>query len=815
MLSTHTKSLGIFVLAGLVAACSPKLNLPPNQYLLHSQTIKGNKSISIDELSPLFQQKVNRKFLGISSNPYLWAYKFGERRFDKQAVENEIEQSRQRWDEKINLEEKPSRRKKLENKKQRKLEKLQNRLEKGNFIMQRFGEAPVIYDSTLAQQTANQIQLYYRNKGFLHDSVTFQVKIKDTLQKIQVTYQVTETERYLIKNLHFIVETPHIDSLLQAEKENSFIKENSFYDKDLLNKERERIDKLLRNKGYFAFNREFITFLVNDTIASAEENKKYVGIEITIQNPSETQPHQRYQLNEIYFITDANFRGKAKRDTILFRNIHYLAYKNNYSLKVLSSKVLLKPKDFYALDKVQNTQRRLGGLDIFKFANIIFDTVGTQLNARILASPLERFQSNEEVGGTVSQGLPGPYVGLTFKFRNPFRDLGIFEFNVRAAVEGQTGFIENRIYASTEISVNSSLIFPKILFPTPIRFKFDGYNPNTRLVGGYNFTDRLDFKRRSLRASMIYSWNTSPKRRFTVSLVDVNYVTSINTDGFEKYLTALQRNGNQLIQSFLPGFVSNIGITYTYNDLVPNLNETARYWRIYAENGGAFINLLPPILSETDKLLNSGLQLYRYYRVGIDVRYYRPVGKKSYLVYRVNAGMAGAYGNTPSLPYEKFFFSGGSNSIRAWAPRRLGPGSALPIPDSVGNTESNRYRFEEQGNILLEFNVEYRFPVVKYINMALFSDAGNIWTFKDLPNRIGSSFNFNRFYKEIAWGAGLGIRLDLSFLIIRADVATKIYEPTRPEGSRWVARNLTLSKLSPFKRDNQLTLLNVGIGYPF
>ncbi len=158
--------------------------------------------------------------------------------------------------------------------------------------------------------------------------------------------------------------------------------------------------------------------------------------------------------------------------------------------------------------------------------------------------------------------------------------------------------------------------------------------------------------------------------------------------------------------------------------------------------------------------MRNGLQFYRFLRFNSDFRYYIPQGKHSTWAFRVNVGIAHAYGPSKSLPYEKFFFAGGSNSVRAWAPRRLGLGGSR---DSIRTDGVYDYSYEQPGDILLEASAEYRRDIISFLEGAVFIDAGNTWLTRADSNNVNGDFKFNRFYKEIAVGGGVGLRFDFSF----------------------------------------------------
>ncbi len=800
-----------------LSGCFSKSNLGKNQYLLYSQKLKGNKQVSSDNLMALYQQKPNRRILGLRFAPYLWIYNIGKKFYSKDKIQRQIEKTTQKYDKKIAASEgKDKKVFKLKRKKEESIESLNKKLEQGNYLMRVVGEPPAIYDSTLARKTANQMEAYLYSKGYFHGKATYQANVDTARKTVAITYLVTEKEPYKIRQTSHLTNDPRIDSLLKRNKDESLIVSGVNYDEDKIKAERERIDKLLKDNGYFDFSRQYIDFDINDTLQDTIITKKdtvvnnnIIDVRTVINEPANRDRHKVFVIDQINFVIDAGIqRPNAKRDTTLFNGVKYSYYEDKYFKKVLDSKLLFHKGDKYSQTNTIGTQRLLGNLNIFKFANINFDTTGNHFVANVFTSPLEKYQITDEAGFTVLQGLPGPFANVTFRVRNFFNGLEIFETSLRAGIEGQTGFANTSgVYASKELGINSSVIFPQILFPGNVRYKFNPYNPRTRVGLGYNLTDRPEYRRSSLKGSMTYTWQKTPIKSYNLSLIDVNYIFSNIKDTiyFKPYLDQQAAQGNPLFQSFNNSFVSSINGFYLYNDNVIGQNKQARYFRLFLETGGTTLNLFPR--ADVEKLeKNINMRYFSFFKINPDFRYYLPTSKRSTLAFRINAGVAIPYGHSETLPYEKFFFAGGSNSLRAWQPRRLGPGK-----DTL-NRISN-YLYEQPGNIILEANAEYRFKMVSFINGALFIDAGNVWTLNNKAKPDGQ-FKFNTFFQQIAVGTGAGLRFDFSFLILRLDVGIKVYDPSRDPGERFVAKKFSWG--NAFHLDNPYrALLNLGIGYPF
>jgi outer membrane protein assembly factor BamA len=692
----------------------------------------------------------------------------------------------------------------------------------------RVGEPPVIFDSLLTKQTADQMRYYLNSKGYFDAETSYSFKLNDKRRIAQVTYQITEKEANRIKDTLLAVDNRHIDSLLRANKRFSLVKPGDIYDEDVLNKERERIDRLLKNNGYFNFNRQFVEYRVytdstfkEKTVERPVETDNLVDIETIINKPANMARHPLYRVEDVYFTIDANVLNarQNRRDTATYQGLKYVAYNTNaFSKKVLDTKLMIRPGDLYSFQNTLETQRLLTSLDIFKFANIYYDTTGNKFTARISASPLEKYTVSDEWGVTVTQQLPGPFVNLSFKMRNVFGGLEVFEASLRAAIEGQSGFADvGQVYASQEFNANASLLFPQILFPGPLKYKFNRLSPRTRLLGGLNFTNRPEYRRLTFRGALNYNFQKDLKHTFIIAPVDVNLVnTPYLSTGFQETLNRLRGEGSNLFRSFQRTFFSSINATYTYNDNPTGLIKEARYHRLYVESGGTTLNLANLISPNFKNDSIEGIQLSRFFKLSHDFRYYLPAGRKSNWAFRLNVGIASPYGESTVMPYERYFFVGGSNSIRAWPSRRLGPGADPDLLDTLRNDGtidySRNYSNEQPGDIMLEASVEYRFDIISFLEGAVFIDAGNVWVWRSQFNLPEGVFRFNQFYKQIAVGPGIGLRMDFSFLILRLDMGIKGYDPGKPVGQRWMINQI--NSRWPFVAKQQ-AVFNLGIGYPF
>ncbi len=704
----------------------------------------------------------------------------------------------------------------LGNRKIRKLARLDRQLTEGNFFM-RTGTPLAIYDSVKIEESRLNIKSYLNRKGFFDAEVT--INVRERRKKVYQDFIVHEGERRFIDSLSYRTGDSLITHLLVENEAQSFLKEGDYYDRDNLTAERDRLTLLLKNSGYFAFNEGFVEFEVNFAPGNSD-----LIITVIINKPADKPFHTKYTLDSLIFNTTG---PDAVMREVDLQGIHYMFGNTRYSERVLDTRLIARPLETYSYQRIVDTQRQLLSMDVFKFVNINFDTtmMAGKFIANVYTSPLQKFQLTQELGVNVTDGFPGPFYNIALRNRNTFNGLEIFQLNGFAGIEGISAAADDEDpYRSFQYGINSSLTFPRFLTPFNSRnLNLKTFNPRTVLSVGFALTDRPEYRRGTLNTTFGYLWqNLTGTKNYTLNVLDANLIDSNITDqAFEDQLDELAAQGNTLKLAFNRSFVSSSSINAVYNENYSNPNSPSSFLRWFAEAGGTTNDLW----RNTEDTDNTDLEFYQFVKFQVDYRRYWPLKGNNSLVFRVNAGVANPYGDNNALPYEKFFFSGGSSSNRAWNPRRLGPGSSTPflldengdnVLDGNGNPipDRNNYQFEQPGEILLETSLEYRTKIGGFLDWAFFVDAGNIWRIDETTTsntggtvRIseGGDFKVNRFHKEIAVGAGMGMRLDFSFLVFRLDLGHKIRDPRFDIGSRWQR---------PFKRAGQ-TVWNIAVGYPF
>jgi len=675
--------------------------------------------------------------------------------------------------------------------------------------VQFFKRAPILLDSTEVKNILTNLHAYYRKQGFLHAKIAYH--IVDLEAKKLVNFQIEEgVQSVFTTNDSLIIDNPQLAISSKLFLKNfSVIKKGSPLSIELLNQQKNLISNYFRNQGYFYFTPEVVGIHIND-LADTTFN----------------------QINLIYKIPSLNYVNiESRRYDRIFRfgqlkldetTLNQTDDSNAWIKKSINSNQIrriinFKEGDVYSLEKVNQSLLNIYATDQFKTVNLTFDTSATKVYPKIELVKNNKYTFSSELGGSVFRGIPGPFLTNSFKIRQVFSYLDYLDFTGRIGFEAQTGFINTETTRKNlELNLSTTLNLPSLFIPRSLdAWKKSLTASQTQIGLGYDYIDRPEYNRTNFKLFQRYNWRKSSTKYFQLSLVDLNllntyYPLSSTSSAFIAYLEELRLKGNNLYRSFNPSFVSSINFQYNYRSFLPsNTLKTGESFLVNLESGGTSLNFLgSKKLSFIESIFGSNqeIQFYRYLRMNVDYRKYILVGKrlKSQLAFKLNTGVAYAYGseNNYQLPYEKNFFIGGPSSIRAWKPRRLGPGGY--------NTTNNL--IEQPGSMIFESSVEYRFPIVQFlgkINGALFIDAGNIWNIDHGQSNTVGNFNANNLLNEIAVGTGFGVRWDFDFFLLRLDLASKVINPANATNEKWV-----LPKTTWGSGENPIEF-NIGIGYPF
>lgn len=672
-----------------------------------------------------------------------------------------------------------------------------------------FGQEPVYLDSNLIYESSKQMFDFLSNKGYFRPLVNYRVYYKKKMST--VWYMITPGERMMIDEYNCFIPDRRIDSLVNHYHSYSLIPKGVFYDSDYLIYERERIARILNDNGFYKFSKYYIFYDVDTSMLT----EKKVNINLQLRNLNDTSVHKVYFFDEIYFKPFHNVLDTSKVDTILYKGSKFIG--NQFYIKpdMIIDRLEFNKGDPFSLTKVKNTINNYNELDIYKFIDIDFkDKSNPSLDTAyvdcvVKLTPMKRqeysieFEANttEETKAITSEnnryfGVAG---SLSLKNRNIFNRAVLWTIRFGGNVDVQSSAFkgeEGKNSYQTELS--TALYFPKAIFFESWAQKSNLVSAKTALSLSQIMENNVDFSRNAMNLSYLYSFNNSKIQHFFTP-VELSRVRTEVKDSVYKILIAndillASAFETHIITGFKYGFVFKSQKEQSLNNLRVKLN--------LIESAGN-IPRIANVLKEGNKLISDttvyqifGVSFYQFFKTDADISFTRKISEWSNIAGHFFAGIGVPYGNTTVLPFEKRYFIGGANSLRAWPLRGLGPGYYHDTSD---------IRFERTGEIKLETSVEYRFDIISILKGAIFIDAGNIWTLNDETERSGGQFKFNDFYRSTALGTGLGLRFDLSYFILRTDFGIPLYDPQKTPDYRWTIKFLRLSDIQ----------FNFGIGYPF
>ncbi|NDW12925.1 hypothetical protein D0T50_08465 [Bacteroides sp. 214] len=767
------KSIQFFILLVFIAilsSCTATKYVPEGKYLLDEVKIQtDNKDVKPSSLEPYIRQNANTKWFSLVKTQ-LYIYNLSGRDSTK-------------W---------------------------------RNKVLRRLGDEPVIYDEYSNERTREEMTKALQNMGYMGASVKSIPKINK--KKLKMTYQVTTGNPYVVNSLRYDIPDDGILYFMNKDSARTLLHEGMLFDVNVLDAERQRITNLLRQNGYYKFNKEYITFDA-DTIRNTfkVDLTMHLALYRAVSGDS-AKEHQQYTINDISFITEYDMmRTSALSSIEINDSIHYkgfpIYFKDKLYLrpKVLVDNLNLQRGSLYDESDVQRTYNNFGRLSALKYSNIRF--VETQiadssmLNAYVLLTKSKHQSVTFEIEGTNSAGDLGAAASVAYQHRNFFHGSESFMFKVRGAYEAISGLTGNyRSDNYTELGAETSVNFPRFLFP----FLSSGFKKSIRATTEfglhYNYQLRPEFSRTVAAASWGYRWTQKQRIQHRIDLLDISYLYMpwIDPTFEQKYLN--DEKNYILEYNYKNRLIVRSGYVYNYNSVNPNLmNQTfktnSHSIRLGVESAGGLLYLFSKAagLSKNGEgeysILN--IPFAQYVKFDFDFAKNIVIDQRNSLAYHIGAGIAVPYGNASVIPFEKQYFSGGANSVRGWSVRSLGPGS-FPGDGNFLN---------QSGDIKLDMNIEYRSKLFWILQGAFFIDAGNIWTIKEYEEQPGGKFQFDKFYKQIAVSYGLGFRFDLDFFVLRFDGGMKAINPEYEKGKR------RYPIISPrLKRD---FAFHFAVGYPF
>lgn len=708
------------------------------------------------------------------------------------------------------------------------------------------GEPPAILDSNLVENSRLQIEKFLRNKGYLKVSVNSDIKAQD--KKAYLTFTAKQGPMFRIRNIQDSIADPKVQALYRVNRRRfSHVQPGGRYDTDSLAYDRDEFYQVMKRNGYYDFYRQYINYNYDTTF-----NNSVVDLKLTIDNPEGKKEHPIYKINNtLVTISTSGGRTNGKADTLkVDSQLTFVDYSGRFKPTAVSRYIFQHRDDIYNIDQQTLTTSRLSELNVFRnVPNPIYkklpDSTDRRLNSRIDIIPLKRMSdrveaeylhSGPELFNFFGGGGYGFNLGNTFTNRNLLKQAEILQFKLnwsvlfadQASVLG--GGIQNQ-----DFKAGVNLIYPRIIVPfdVPVLGKYGV--PHTTFSSNFQlFYQRGLVKRRSFINSLTYDWMETSRKQHSLTPISLEF-TSGTIDPIAQ---------QQLLQQNRYSYVYLIGRTvftastqYTFQLNANKLNSLANfvYFRGSLDLGGNTLGLISKVFNTKKDSLGQrtlfGHTFAQYAKTDIDLRFYKSLGgNERQLIFRINPGIGVPYGNSNLLIFERNFYAGGANDIRAWLPRTLGPGQ-FNRASYANDTIRDRLKYLDQfGEIKIIGNLEYRYKIAENffgtkLKGAFFTDFGNVWRLRNTDENPEGQFKFGKLWQSTAVGIGAGLRFDLTFFVFRFDAAFKFKDPQFSGGDQYVLLNhfgelfkkgdFKNSYLQSNKEDYRFMQLNFGIGLPF
>ena len=688
-----------------------------------------------------------------------------------------------------------------------------------NRWIQRVGTPPVIYDAALTEASAEQLKTALSNRGYMNNVVTYHVQTDSIKRKARVDYDITLGEPYYIRSIAYEIPDDDMRDIILGDSADFVVHQGDLLNFNNLDQWRQDITENLRNHGYYAFNKEYITFIA-DTAADSHA----VDLTLNSREPYRNERMPYYTEHEPFYVRNVTYvtrfdpvamrDGYWGEDTVVLASGVKVYEDSTHYLRpqVIDECNYIEPGSLYNADALNRTYRALGRLNVIKQINIDIRPVGEvdgvlMLDAYVLLQSDRAQTISVSLEGTNSEGDLGFGVGLDYQHRNIFRGAEVLSGKFKLTYESLSGNLSGLINNNySEYSTEWGITFPKFMAPFLKRSFKHKIQASTAFTLNFDYQARPEYTRVIAGGGWRYQWSERSRRlSHTLTLLDLSVISvpKFNEEFFDRITNPLLR------YSYQDHLIMRMGYNfYRTNKAEMNVQQMGLFQRdvftirANAETAGNLLYGLSHLTRQQADSTGSykalGIRYSQYVKADADYSITHYFDRRQSLAFHVGAGVAIPYGNSDVLPFEKRFYSGGANSVRGWGVRTLGPGSY--------NSNNSLSNFIYQcGDIRFDVNLEYRAKLFWVVELGLFIDAGNIWTIKDYEDQPGGVFKFNKFYEQIACSYGAGIRLDFKYFLVRVDMGMKAHNPASGQ-EHWPL-------LQPrFKRDSEF---HFSVGYPF
>ena len=749
-----------------VTSCSNTRFLPEGEYLYIGGKVKiENKEISKKErkalqsqLAKLIRPKPNKKFFGL--RPKLFIY-------------NMVDSVKK---------------------------------EKGfkYWLKNKVGEAPVLFSQVDLEFNKNVLQNFAENNGYFNAESTADSTRFD--KKIQANYTVNPKKQFKIRNIQFPSDSSDISKAIRTTQSRSLLKVGDGYSLDKIKEERNRIDTRIKERGFFYFNSDYLMVQVDSTVAKQE-----VDMILKVKDITPKLSKTPFQINRIivypnFAIQNQDSINYEKDSIVKYKDFTIIDNEKLFNPRVFDRTLYFKKGDFYNRTNHNLSLNRLVNLGTFKFVKNQFkisDTIGNYLDAYYYLTPMPKKSFRlETLIKTNSANYSGTELNINWSNRNTFKGAELLTISAFGGFELQISG-ENNGYNVYRAGTEANLIWPRII--SPVNFiSSGGFVPRTKATLGYEYLNRAKlYSLQTLKASYGYIWKENERKEHQLNISEIAFASPQNVTQIYRDQVKVNPTLNRVIEKQL---IFGPTYSYTYTNTMQKKRINTIFYKGSVDFSGIITGLVTGAnIKKGDTVNVLGVPFSQYIKVQNEFKHSFKISENSQIASRIIAGAGFSFGNSVEMPFSKQFFIGGTNSIRAFRSRALGPGTY------DGSKVVGTFIPDQSADVKLEFNTELRSKIYRFINGALFLDAGNIWLLNDNPLKPGSKFSKN-FMEEIAVGTGFGLRFDFSFLVLRTDLAFPLNKPYLPKGDRWVIDQIRFGN-SAWRNDN--LVFNLAIGYPF
>lgn len=681
---------------------------------------------------------------------------------------------------------------------------------KHNFIrkfLRRIGQPPVLLSSVNLDYNVKVLKNYLENIGYFKAETTGDTIVKN--KKAKAIYTETPGPLYTMNEINFETDSSALGKSITATKAESLLHSGDPFNLEVIKGERSRIDAILKEKGYYFFSPELLILDADSTIG----NQK-VNMYLKVKDNVPLVARKPYIIDDV--IIYPNYRINSNRnDTISQEKYLYDGYyivdpRQKFKQKLFPRMMRFDSGDVYNRNDHNLTLSRLINLDVFKFVKNRFELSPNsegdtgRLNTYYYLTPLPKKALRGEISGnTKSNNFVGSLITITFRNRNTFK--AAEHLDIHANVGSETQYSGNQSGFNTyKLGGGVTFSIPRFVVPFFQLNTTNAFVPKTKIALDYDLLNRRKlYTLSSLKGELGYVWKPNIKVQQELNPFSINYVRALNiTDKYRDSITKDPILKHAVDTQYIVG--SNY--SYTIDPFVNDPKGSGFYFNGIADLSGNVAGLLvaqDPV-SKQKKIF--GAPFSQYLKAQSDLRYFLAFNNKTRLANRLILGFGYPYGNSRQLPYIKQYFIGGNNSIRAFRSRSVGPGTYRDPMSDKGN-----FFPDQSADLKLEMNTELRYSINNILEGAFFIDAGNIWLYNKDTLRPGAQFS-KSFLRELAVGTGVGLRINLTILLLRIDIGMPVREPWLPEGKRWVINQIDFSN-AEWRRKN--LVLNLAIGYPF